>query len=241
MLKNRTYALTVVLLQNYAAAALQNSRELLTEATLLEENGFQARAYFLAVASIEETGKAALAFDAQGRKLGNLAVAQKIRRTFDDHSAKITAAFTPWLLKSANINADVRTAVKLMVDLKFGREPSMYTDILEDGTTVQLPSNVVRPLAGRECIRLAKDCYAHADRLIRESEPTATTPEQDEFFAMKRSVTKELMNTEDFWEFHISQVSLGQRKLEENVIAYRRDYVQKRRKFNFSPSGETDA
>ena len=81
------FRFTVDLLREYCAAALQNAGELLEEASLLYANGHAARAYFLAVASIEETGKALQAFDAQGRNLADSAVTAKLRRSMD-HSQR---------------------------------------------------------------------------------------------------------------------------------------------------------
>lgn len=60
---------TVELLKEYSDAALENAAELLQEASVLHAQGYRARAYFLAVAGIEETGKAVIAFDGQGRNL----------------------------------------------------------------------------------------------------------------------------------------------------------------------------
>ena len=50
--------LTPQLLRDYSLAALANASELVAEALVLYKHGHFARAYFLAVASIEETGKA---------------------------------------------------------------------------------------------------------------------------------------------------------------------------------------
>jgi len=72
--KNRNYTLTPELLQQYHEAALANARALLEEAALLLRYGHHARAYFLAVATIEETGKAVQAFDSMGRNLKDSAV-----------------------------------------------------------------------------------------------------------------------------------------------------------------------
>ncbi len=58
MKKNRDYKLTADHLEKYMTVALDNSQELIAEANLLASNKHYARAYFLAVASIEETGKA---------------------------------------------------------------------------------------------------------------------------------------------------------------------------------------
>ena len=69
-----TQPLTLKLLRAYSEAALTNANELVQEASLLYATEHLARAYFLAVAAIEETGKGLLAFDARGRNLADPAV-----------------------------------------------------------------------------------------------------------------------------------------------------------------------
>ena len=113
-----------------------------------------ARAYFLGVAAIEEVGKAVQAFDGMGRNLRNSAVSTRLKLKFEDHSQKIAAAFVPWLLATPNIRNEVMAFIDVMVDVKHGREPSMYTDIQSDGSTVVTPESVVRPLAAENCVRL---------------------------------------------------------------------------------------
>ena len=54
------FRFTVELLREYSVASLNNAEELIEEASLLYERNHIARAYFLAVASIEEIGKALL-------------------------------------------------------------------------------------------------------------------------------------------------------------------------------------
>ena len=71
--------LTTTLLRFYSEAALRNAEELLTEASLLCHHDHMARAYFLAVACVEEAGKALLAFDAQNRNLSDPVVSTKLK------------------------------------------------------------------------------------------------------------------------------------------------------------------
>ena len=71
-----TPKMTADLLRAYSEAALRNADELLVEASLLRDHGHMARAYFLAVACIEEAGKALHAFDAQNRNLSDPRSAQ---------------------------------------------------------------------------------------------------------------------------------------------------------------------
>src|SRR6266850_4965044 len=108
------HQLSPQLLKDYSLAALGNASELVAEALVLWKHRHFARAYFLAVASIEETGKAYLAFDGQGRNLSDSAVASKLRRAMEDHPQKISHAFTTWLVASPSIREEVMPAINLM-------------------------------------------------------------------------------------------------------------------------------
>lgn len=141
--KNRNYELTRELLHQYSAAALRNAEELLDEASLLLKHDHQARAYFLAVASIEEIGKAVQAFDGMGRNLKDSAVATKLKLQFEDHSQKVTSAFVPWLIATPNLRKEVMSLVNTMLNVKHGREPSMYTDIHFKGPKITTPAAMV--------------------------------------------------------------------------------------------------
>lgn len=226
-----TIKLSPQLLREYGDAALKNASDLLEEALLLHTNGHRARAYFLAVAAIEETGKALLAFDAQGRNLLDPAVTTKLKKTMEDHPSKIRAAFTGWLAASSNLRETVMSMVDLMIHLHRGREPSMYTDIRSDTNTVQVPANVVRVEAARDCIRLATDCLAHARRHIVETSPLQRTRAEDQLFAMKSTEYQKIANTEDFWWYYIAQLESGQKDFAEAVVQYRSEFFLKGKQF----------
>lgn len=225
------FRFTVELLREYSAAALQNAAALLDEASLLYEKGHAARAYFLAVASIEETGKALQAFDAQGRNLAESAVTAKLRRSMEDHSHKITAAFTAMLLASEDVSKALMPAVDLMIHLKRGREPSMYTDIRYTESKVKIPSVMVRDVAAKDCIRLSRDCLAHAQKHIAEKEPEARSHAEDQLFSMKSGQFQQIANTAGFWWYYIAQLEAGNRDFAAAVVAYQRDYFSKGRTF----------
>ncbi|MEK6900815.1 MAG: AbiV family abortive infection protein [Nanoarchaeota archaeon] len=225
------FQFTPELLREYSNAALGNATELLKEASLLHKHGHVARVYFLAVASIEEIGKALQAFDAQGRNLADSAVASKLKRAMEDHSQKITAAFTAWLLASSNLPEAVMPAINLMIHLKHGREPSMYTDIRFDSSKVQVPAAVVREKAAYDCVRLAADCLAHAKKHVAEKTPEPRTRAQDQLFAMKSGQFQKIANTADFWWYYIAQFKSGQQDLAEVVIRYQEEYVTRGRRF----------
>ena len=141
---------------------------------------------------------------------------------------------------SARLSYPHELAIALMIDLKFGREPSMYTDVKEDGVSVQSPSGLVRPEAAEDCIRLAGDCLANARRHFEGKEPLKTTRAQDEFFAMRSTLTREIMNSVDFWDFHIDRLKVGLSKLEESVTEYNRLYFQKHVNYKASEVDATD-
>ena len=237
MEQSERFRFTVELLQEYSIAALRNASELLEEASLLYAHDHIARAYFLAVASIEETGKALQAFDAQGRNLADSGVTAKLRRAMEHHSQKITSAFTAWILAGPDIREAVMPAVNLMIHLKRGREPSMYTDIQFDSSKVQVPTTMVRNVAASDCIRLANNCLAHARKYMAEKTPESRTRAQDQLFAMKSGHFRKIINTEDFLWYFIEQLESGNQDLAEAVIQYEKEYVVKGQRFK-SPLGD---
>jgi AbiV family abortive infection protein len=235
-----SFRFTVELLREYCTAALRNASELLEEATLLSAHGHVARAYFLAVASIEETGKALQAFDAQGRNLADSAVTAKLKRAMEDHSQKISAAFSAWLLASPNTRDAVLPAVDLMIHLKRGREPSMYTDIHSKSSKVKVPGAMVRDIAAKDCIRLAGNCLTYAQKHVAEKTPEPRTRAQDQLFAMKLGQFQKIANTEDFWWYYIAQLESGNQGLAEAVIEYQKEYMMKGKQFKATEGERAD-
>jgi AbiV family abortive infection protein len=160
--------LTSDLLLAYADSALINSSDLLTEASLLLNNGHNARAFFLAISSIEETGKALHAFDAQLRNLNEPAVSTRLKVCLENHRQKITYALGIWALNDTNPRAALEKALDLILHLAHGREPSMYSDLRIAPDRVQTPREVVRDVSARDCVRLAEACHANARRHFNE-------------------------------------------------------------------------
>jgi AbiV family abortive infection protein len=96
--KNKNYTLDLKILDEYQNQAVDNSEDLVLSSKLLFENHFYARSYFLACSSIEETGKAYLAYTSKGRNLKS--VESKLKNTFETHPNKITLAFMCWMMES---------------------------------------------------------------------------------------------------------------------------------------------
>jgi len=227
---------TIELLRKYSAAALENAGELVDEATLLQDRGHRSRAYFLAVAAIEEIGKAILAFDGEGRNLRDSAVTAKLRRAMEDHSQKITSAFMPILLSSPDLRQALMPLVDLMINLKRGREPSMYTDINYEAGKIQQPMAIVRDVAARDCVRLARDCLVAAQKHIAEKTPRPTSAADDALFGMKSDQMHKILNTEGFWLYYIAQLNAGVQDFPAAVITYQREYAAKGRTYQ-RPAG----
>ena len=205
---------------------------------MLYQNTHFARAYFLAVAAIEETGKAFLAFDGRGRKLTDTAISKKLKQSMEDHSTKITWAFAPWLIASPDQREIVTSLMNLMIHLKRGREPSMYTDIRPDSGQIQIPAEVVREKAARDCIRLANDCFSHTQRHIADKSPHPRTRADDQLFAMKKGQLQRIANTGDFWEYYLARFELGKPDFAEAVVGYNETYIKSHRLFK--PEGLGD-
>jgi len=223
-IKQRDYDLTQDLLREYRDAALVNAQSLLEEAALLLAHGHHARAYFLSASSIEEAGKAVQAFEGLGRNLKDLAVTQRLKKQFEDHSQKVTFAFSPWLKATPNLREEVMDFVNMMIDLKFGREASMYTDINAESAIVTTPQIQVGKKIATNCVRLAGAVLSYVRPYAQQAQPKATTRVQDAFFALKPAVFQKMANTDDFWEYYISRMEQGNVALEAAVIEYNQHY-----------------
>lgn len=202
-------------------AALENAEALLGEAEALLKSEHFARAYFLAVASIEEIGKSALAFNAAGRNLGDSRVAKAVREKLLDHKSKIISAFGPslHLTKKDGLEEAIEASMELIGALRRGREPSMYTEILQDGT-VRSPRDVVRPDASRDSIRLAQHCLHRAKAHLTGEEPPTTSVANDFFYTQSTSKVKQLMEHPDFSPFYLERIKDGDTNLEEAIYVF---------------------
>ncbi len=216
--------LTTSLLHSYSEAALRNADELLTESLLLRDHDHMARAYFLAVSCIEETGKALLAFDSQNRNLTDPAICKTLKTSMESHGQKINYALIIWAVSSPDPREAVKVALELILDVKHGREPSMYSDLRTDPDRVQTPREIVRASAARDCVRLAQNCLVYAQSHVREKIPPKYTTAHDWLFTLKPAKLKELLNVEDFWWYYISRIEAGQQDIAEAVRGYAQDH-----------------
>lgn len=236
--KDRNYDLTSDLLLQYRDAALVNAQALLEEAALLLAHGHYARAYFLSASSIEESGKAVQAFEGLGKNLKDPAVTQRLKLQFESHSQKVTSAFSPWLQSTPNLREEVMDFVNIMVDLKFGREASMYTDISAEKVLVTTPQMQVGQNISLNCVRLAGAVLSHVRPYAEQSQPKTTTRVQDAFFALRPAIFQKMANTADFWEYYISRMEQGDMALEAAVTDYNLNYFSKSKTFNPSSNSE---
>ncbi len=231
MRKRRGYALTRELLDAYQNAALANARELLNEAQLLLSEKHHARAYFLALACIEETGKAYLAFDARGRNLNDDAVCRKVKERFEDHSSKIVSAFKAWSTSTDSSKETIRISVGLVTDIRHGRERSMYVDVDEDGTCPAVPHDVVRPAAAMDCVKLAALCLHHTESYVKKNVHLQKTSYQDKLLNIKADTLKSVFGKTDFWEYYVDQCNKGETDLNRAMVLYHDAYYRKKKQF----------
>ena len=238
-IKNRSYPLSLALLEKYKEAALENADELLAEARLLLHHKSHARAYFLGVASIEEIGKAVISHDALGRNISDSAVATRLRINFEDHSQKVTSAFIPWLLATPDLREQVMSYVNTMIDVKNGREPSMYVDVLQDGSDVVRPKTIVSLDAATNCVSLVVAVRLHARHYITNSPAKVRNKAEDELFAMKQTTFLKMTNTADFWEYYMARMRAGDMAFEIAATTYHEVYFAKSKPF-LTPSPAPD-
>jgi AbiV family abortive infection protein len=229
--KNRNFELTPELLREYRDASLVNAQALVEEAALLLANGHYARAYFLAVSAVEEAGKAVQAYEGLGKNLRDPAVTQRLKLQFEDHSQKVTSAFSPWVQATPAIRDQIMDFVEMMVNLKFGREASMYTDIHAERVIVTTPQKQIRKEAASDCVRLALRVLAYARPYAEQVEVKTTNRIQDSFFALRPKTFLKMANTADFWWFYIEQMEKGNTGLEQAVVDYNANYFTKSKLF----------
>lgn len=235
--KNRGYQLTSALLRAFRKAAVDNARELQYEAALLLQYNHFSRAYFLAVTSIEEVGKSMQAFDALGRNVRDPAISTRVKLNFDDYAKKMTAAVFPWLLLEPERREDVMAFIEGLIEAKRTSNPALHMGIDLQSAKVIIPSQLIRPAAARNCVRMAQTIFAFAAPHVLESPPKIRTKVEDEFFAMKPQVLVSLTDSADFWQYYISCMKTGDSAFEAAISEYSRKYYAKNVKFKDEGGG----
>jgi len=203
MIKERKYTITVDMLNGHKDNALKNAALLLEEAKILLVNKKWPGAYFLACASIEETGKAFLAFNSVNRNLTNPAVQSVLKQEFENHKTKIVMGLSALLRKTGTDEKNIEYFLDLNLHLYAGREASLYADINDDNT-LTVPGDLVRPDAATDAVRLADHSLTAMIDFFAINEPKKFTAFDDKFFVIsKKSGFQEMMNLSDFWWFFI--------------------------------------
>jgi AbiV family abortive infection protein len=240
----RTYPITLESLTAYQRSAMRNAVALVDEAQVLFQAGHYARTYFLAEAAIEETGKAAIAHLAKGRNLAASDVQTRIRIEFEDHAAKIRAAFFAHIhkLTSENMREELEQIVRYTIALQRGRESALYSSFRGDGTPYT-PADVVKPEVACDCLRLAMQCSIETTELVTGPMPSAYSSADDKWYALGPKGLK-VWQEEDFGEYLLDHVKKrgATFSLSEAVTTYHDAYLCKGRKFKRATeeSGDLD-
>ena len=149
----------------------------------------------------------------------------------EDHSQKITAALTPMLLSSPNPAKALMSLVGLMIDVKNGRQPSMYTDINYLDSKVYVPRDVVREPVAVDCLHLGRDCLDAVHKYLTGNSPQFRSVADDAVFAMKPDHFQKILNTEGFWHYYIAKQEARVHDFSEVVVSYQREYSSKGRTY----------
>jgi AbiV family abortive infection protein len=206
MIKERKYTITDKLLRSYKNNAIKNSELLLEESKILLSNNKWPGAYFLACASIEETGKAFLAFHAVNRNLSNPAIQRVLKMDFENHQVKMTNGLSALLLKAGNTEKNIKYFLDLNLNLSAGREKSLYADIRDDNT-LTLPKELVRPIAARNAVRLAENSLSATNEYFVNSKPKMFSQDDDKFLLISKKYDfQKMMGLPDFWWFYIDNI-----------------------------------
>ena len=219
------------MLHKYLDAALINASDLLTEATTQLSQERYARAYFLACAAMEETGKGYIAFSAMGRNLNNPGIQTAVKAAFEDHRSKITSAMICLMKKREITKEKTEEFIDMGVHLGIGREKSMYVDVNEKNE-ITIPSEIVRPKAALDAVQLAKDCLETTGEYILSNEPDQFTAAQDKFLCMNKKNMFDMVSTRNFWDFCIEQLEHKKNNdITEIFVKYHDEYYCRKRTF----------
>ena len=225
------FRFTTEILKELTEASIKNAEQLLREAKLILEYEYLPRAYFLSVAAIEEVGKAYLCFESTTRNLNDSAVTSNIIKSIENHSNKINAAFHTSILTSKDPRAAIQSAVDLMIDLKNGREPSMYTDINYINSKIYTPHSAISNRAAKDSVRLAEQCYLKTKHYIDSVKPSEKSKVDDAVFGLKKKTFTKILELEDFWWFLIENMEANKLNHNEAIIEYNREYLSKNKVF----------
>ena len=231
------YTLTSTLLKGYRKAAVDNSKELLYEATLLLSNNHFSRAYFLATASIEEIGKAVQAFDALGRNVRDPEISTRVRLNFQDYSKKLAAAVFPWLLRDPSSRESVAAFVETLVEAKNSSEPSIFVGIEPQGMKLHAPFSMVCREQAEECVQMARNIFSYAAPHVLDGHYKVRTKAEDDFFVMKPATVLNATSGAAFWQYYIASMKAGDTAFEAALIDYTKKYLAKNEKYKGTDLG----
>lgn len=232
MKKLREYDVHDKFLTEYGNASIENAQQILDDAKILLSHKSFARAYFLAVAAIEEAGKAYMAFASRGRNLSDKGLKKKIQEMFESHSQKIGSAFNGWIDKSSNPRESIEAALDLMIHLKHGREKSMYVDANPDNS-ISIPMEIIRPAAAIDSVKVAENCVHHTKTHISENHPPSFSSFDDKLFCLKSDKMHEILNNGDFGEYLLSELKQhgGNFNFSKIIVTYHDKYFSRRKRF----------
>lgn len=216
------------MLSDLSHAAFENAAQLISEAKLLLSNQANSRAYFLAVAAIEEIGKAYICFDSISRNLQDSAVTAKVKKMIESHSSKINSAFHASIQSASDPRTELETAIDLMINLGNGREPSMYTDINYLDSKIYTPTQAVREKAANDCVRLAEHCYSRTLIYTQNKVQTEKSKYDDQVFGINSNTYNKMLSNEDYWWYLLDNFDKNH---SEVTVRYHQKYLSKGKRY----------
>jgi AbiV family abortive infection protein len=203
MKKDRKYTITIDLLKEYKENAFRNAQLLFEEAKILLSHNKFPGAYFLGCATIEECGKAFLAFNSINRNLSDPGIQYALKIEFENHVAKIALGLNCLLFKDKIEEKHISQFLDLAINLYFGREKSIYADINDDNT-LTLPENLINADIATSATRLAEQSLTATKEYVSIIKPKEISKYDDRFYVIsKKSKYQEMIHKPDFWWFHI--------------------------------------
>jgi hypothetical protein len=116
--------------------------------------------------------------------------------------------------------------VGLAIDIKYGREPSMYVDIDLESKTVS-PLDIVSEVNTKDIIDVATFCLEKTIEYTKNNSPLEASTYDDKFYCISQFLRDKIMKSEDFSKFLIDNMT-ADFNFAKVIVNYNESYYQKK-------------
>ena len=166
-----------------------------------------------------------------GRNLKNPGVENAIKFNFEDHKFKIISGLACLITKRKISIELVEDIINLSINLEIGREKSMYVDV-NDKNEITIPSQMTRPEAADDAVRLAKECLECTSEILVKNKPVKTSAAQDKHLTLNKHKLIKMYANANFRDYYFAQIEKNAKKdFSEIAVKYHDEFYCKDKLF----------